>query len=268
LIDVLRGAFRIVAFCGAILLIIFILSFMNISFKMGVDDILMVNTIYLLFFVLMFFIFNKKVRAEFLKVFIRKEAINGVVIAALVTMFLEIIINMIRFIPYIFGHDVLGPGKGQYVPDDALTEFGVILYIGIITGFTEEFIFRFLGYSGLGIVLYKIVDLVVTKSIDKKTSRVSLMIATICENIHDKLFVQKSKKYLFYWLMIISFLFAMVHLPSVLSFPLYFIPGLFFGFLFLRYGFLAAWIAHALGNIYSPLALDISISILKMLGVE
>jgi hypothetical protein len=74
-------------------------------------------------------------------------------------------------------------------------------------------------------------------------------------------FIQKNKYYLTVWLLVITTWFAVGHGSDITNFHSYFIPGLFFGIFFLKYGFLSAWLSHATFNAFSGIAWSIIINI-------
>ncbi|HDR8221064.1 TPA: CPBP family intramembrane metalloprotease, partial [Bacillus cereus] len=68
-------------------------------------------------------------------------------------------------------------------------------------------------------------------------------------------------QYIWSWVILTNIGFALLHGPDISTFYLYFIPGVVDALLFLRLGFLSAWLAHGVFNLCSLTVLSIISSI-------
>ncbi|WP_240792569.1 CPBP family glutamic-type intramembrane protease [Bacillus thuringiensis] len=57
--------------------------------------------------------------------------------------------------------------------------------------------------------------------------------------------------YIWGWILVTNLIFALYHGPDITNFYAYFIPGIIDALLFLRLGFLSAWLAHGAFNLCS-----------------
>ncbi|MDH4620192.1 CPBP family glutamic-type intramembrane protease [Brevibacillus sp. AY1] len=166
----------------------------------------------------------------------------------LVATFCAFFINGIRFLPLLWGGEIVGVGSGQYVNDGTLSRLGELLMISILPTFSEELLVHYMPYGGLFLFLNMLLDDTVVGN--RRKYRMHQRI----EKFMDALFVRRDKRYLLTWLILISTGFSLMHEPTAESFPLYFIVGFIDGVFFLRYGFLAAWISHGVFNAFSGIA--------------
>lgn len=121
---------------------------------------------------------------------------------------------------------------------------------------SEEFLFRFLliVYLPYVFLYYTFVkDPFVPKSDNKKKVVATfLFLERHANKIYYHAFQSKNKKLIVFWVIVCSFIFAIAHGPNLYSFALYFVPGVLYSYLFIRYGLLASWICHGTSNILSP----------------
>ncbi|MCD2338201.1 CPBP family intramembrane glutamic endopeptidase [Bacillus cereus] len=120
-----------------------------------------------------------------------------------------------------------------------ITKAGFLFLVTVIGPFQEEIFFRYLLYAGIFLAL---ADLKV------KFSWV--------EKIYNQLFSHKNPLYIWGWILITNLGFALFHSPDISNFYAYFIPGIINALLFLRLGFLSAWLAHGVYNLSSMIILS------------
>lgn len=142
--------------------------------------------------------------------------------------------------PVLFGSTLfieLGKNQAQYNKNTVMSDVGYWFNTTMISPFVEEFLFRFLFFIGLYAVPLIIVE-------TKKPIQ--------------KLLDERQSLHIWIWILSISILFGFVHLgldfSQILSFPLYFVPGFLFSWLFIKRGFLYALIAHMAFNAFSPVS--------------
>ena len=163
----------------------------------------------------------------------------------LIAILMQIILTFIRFIPTFFGHDMIGIGSDQVTYTSDLTTTGFLFLVSIIGPFNEEIFFRYLLYAGIFLALA-----------DIKTKFLWL------EKVYHEVFIHKNPQYIWSWVILTNIGFALLHGPDISTFYLYFIPGVVDALLFLRLGFLSAWLAHGACNLCSITVLSIVSSIL------
>ncbi|CCW04860.1 MULTISPECIES: CPBP family glutamic-type intramembrane protease [Bacillus] len=139
---------------------------------------------------------------------------------------------------------MIGIGSGQVTYTSDLTTTGFLFLVSIIGPFNEEIFFRYLLYAGIFLVLA-----------DFKTKFLWL------EKVYHELFIHKNPQYIWSWVILTNIGFALLHGPDISTFYLYFIPGVVDALLFLRLGFLSAWLAHGTFNLCSLTVLSIISSI-------
>jgi hypothetical protein len=193
-------------------------------------------------------IVHTALRKDFFNRFIiNKENIHlALCLPIVVAIIMEFTLNIVRLIPFWLGHDVISPGSNQVTNLKGFTENGLIFSVSVISPFSEEFLFRYLPFGG---IFLGIVDM------EKRYKWI--------KRIHEELVINKNPKYIWFWIILTNIGFAMAHGPDLLSFPLYFIPGIVFSLFFFRYGFLSAWLAHGASNFFSGIAFDIIVNTLN-----
>lgn len=190
---------------------------------------------------------HTSLRKDFFKrfVFNKKNIHLAICIPILVAILMEFVLNIVQFIPSWFGYDVIKPGTNQVTTLKDFSELGLIFSVSVISPFSEEFICRYLLYGGLSLA---IVGLAKENMWIKK--------------LYHELFIIKNPRYIWSWVILTNIGFAMAHGPDILNFPLYFLPGVVFSIIFLRLGFLAAWISHGSSNFFSWIAHEIIVNTL------
>ncbi|QEL82475.1 CPBP family intramembrane metalloprotease (plasmid) [Bacillus sp. JAS24-2] len=165
----------------------------------------------------------------------------------LIGILIQFIVTSICFIPTVLGQDMIGIGSDQITYTSDLTKTGFLILVSVIGPFQEEFVFRYLFYAGIFLALanFKV--------------KFSLV-----EKIYNPLFIHKNPLYIWGWILVTNLGFALLHGPDVSNFHVYFIPGIIDALLFLRLGFLSAWLAHGAFNLCSMTVFSIvSIIFLK-----
>lgn len=192
-------------------------------------------------------IVHTTLRKDFFKQFVlnKKNIHLAICIPILVAILMEFVLNILQYIPFWLGHDVIKPGTNQVTALKDFTEIGLLFSVTVISPFSEEFFFRYLLYGGLSLVIVKMA----------KENK-------LIEKIYRELFINKNQIWIWSWIILTNIGFAMAHGPSLLSFPLYFISGIVFSIMFLRLGFLAAWISHGSANLFSWVAHEIIVNTL------
>ncbi|MGN5650928.1 CPBP family glutamic-type intramembrane protease [Bacillus sp. Brlt_9] len=158
---------------------------------------------------------------------------------------LVFIANVVRFIPYWLGGDqIIEVGTKQVTTIEEMTDAGLLIGVSILGPFTEEFLFRYLLYGGIFVLFFKGVS----------ESQVS-------QKIVDHLYINKTAKYIWSWILITNIVFALMHGPNLMNFWMYLIPGMVDAWFFITYGFLASWLSHSMFNLFSGITMQILIGL-------
>lgn len=236
-------------FMVSMLLFLLALNWLNVATGMGMEE-RHIEAFVLPFVTIVFFLFVfPKLRKELLTNFIDKKNLTfAICVPILTSIVLVYIINGLRLVPVFLGEDVVGVGSAQYIEEAKLNTIGSLLFHAILPTFSEEFIFRFMAFSGVFLLIQPFI------CEEDTTSNIQNSFQRKIKVFSDNLFVKKKNQYIFIWLFIVSVIFAQIHGPDITNFYIYFIPGAFFGYFFIRYGFLSAWIAHGTFNALSGIA--------------
>lgn len=189
-----------------------------------------------------------KLRNDFFQRFIlNKENFHqAVCYPILAAIGLTFLINLLRFIPYWMGKgELIGIGSNQVTAIPELTQSGYMVGAVIMGPFTEEFIFRYLLYGGVLLLLQS-----------------SIVHSKILQNFEYHLYINRTGKYVWSWILISNVIFAAFHGPNLLNFWIYLIPGMVAAWFFIKYGFLSSWISHSMFNLFSGMALQILLVLL------
>ncbi|KAA0781285.1 type II CAAX prenyl endopeptidase Rce1 family protein [Bacillus sp. BPN334] len=165
----------------------------------------------------------------------------------IIGILMQFIVTSIRFIPTLLGQDMIGIGSDQITYTSDLTKAGFLFLVSVIGPFQEEFFFRYLLYAGIFLALA-----------DFKAKFAWV------EKVYNELFTHKNPLYIWGWILVTNLGFALLHGPDITNFYAYFIPGIIDALLFIRLGFLSAWLAHGVFNLCSMTVFSIvSIIFLK-----
>ncbi|WP_409346939.1 CPBP family intramembrane glutamic endopeptidase [Paenibacillus sp. MBLB4367] len=254
---IINYLFKIVLFILLETSMIFVLLSVNVAFnlKLDVDNIFSLDIqpfLLTIYFLLLF----PDIRKHFFDQFLKNSHKYKVIIFSIIIGVTEnLLIDLSRFIPLMFGNEMIGVGKHQYTSDlNYFPESLDFLFLGLFPGFTEEFIFRFLPYTLLFIFLS---NLRLNKKIDvqefktNKDSKIQIQLRRIIDNIYMGFYIEKKFSYLLVWIILVSIMFSLAHGPDYKTFYLYFVGGVINSVLFLRWGFLAAMLSHAAFNTFS-----------------
>ncbi|PFP25920.1 hypothetical protein COJ96_19410 [Bacillus sp. AFS073361] len=254
-------------FLASILLMLTIM-FLNDRFNLGISDndidIFLGPSIMLIYF----WIVSPDLRKHFYIQFIRVKAFDRVVLLpVLLAILVLFLLYSYFYFPALFAKEPLSVGNAQYLGHQELTTAGEILLLGIIGPFSEEFLFRFflivyLPYLALHHTFIK-KPLETKKNVNKSISKPFIFLVNVANKVYYRVFEKKDKKLISSWVILVSCFFAFVHGPDLYSFPLYFLPGILFSFVYLKYGFLASWICHGTANTLSGIVNAIFISFLN-----
>ncbi|USP55942.1 hypothetical protein J2N67_006191 (plasmid) [Bacillus thuringiensis] len=199
-----------------------------------------VEALFLLTLLLALLITIPKLRKNFTGYFFLSDKMHLIIgLPILLAIGMQVTFNFARFIPTWMGGEMIGVGSGQFTSSEILSEMGERILVSVIVPFNEEFLFRYVPY---------VVILWGTNSAKEHSN--------VFNKLHINLFVEKNIKYVWGWILSTSFAFAMIHDPSALNFSFYFIPGIAYAFLFLRYGLFSAILAHSLYNLFSGIIFE------------
>ncbi|WP_227493943.1 CPBP family intramembrane glutamic endopeptidase [Bacillus cereus] len=240
---VLRGSTLVIVWVFMFALLIYGDRFLGFGLSRLNDGVMSLYLLTLLFALL---ITIPKLRRDFTDYFFlndKKYLIIGLPI--LVAIGMQVVFNFVRFIPTWMGGDMIGVGSGQFTTSETLSEMGERILVCVIVPFNEEFSFRYIPYAAL---------LWGANSAKEHSN--------VFNKLYLNLFVEKNTKYVWVWILSTSFVFAMIHEPSVLNFSFYFIPGVVYAWFFLRYGFFSALLAHSIFNLCSGIVLEMVMRVL------
>ncbi|MDA2780813.1 CPBP family intramembrane metalloprotease [Bacillus cereus group sp. Bc002] len=194
------------------------------------------------FQVLMFFmlliavlIMYKSVREYFCQHFVKirkKHLVMAIGISIFLGIGLQISFNFVANLINVLNPDLIKPGSNQYVSGKLSTEVELVI-VGLLGPFYEEVIFRLFAYVYFFSFLNKYKNTIVGVN-----------------RIYDGS-EEKENHFKIVWLIMSNILFAMYHGADITNFWVYFIPGVIYGRLFMKYGFFAAWIGHSAFNVTS-----------------
>lgn len=194
-----------------------------------------------------FFIFFPGLRQNFYNQFIKTNELHLLIALPILLSLIQLfLIYIYMYIPVLLNKSPISIGSNQYVTSENLTTFGEFFLTSIVGPFNEELIFRFL-------LLYY-VPFIILSSLSKERK----------QNNYIDYLIKKKKALISFWVILISGFFSLMHGPDLWSFMIYFPGGVICSLLFLRYGFLSAWIAHASFNAISPFMQYVVIKLLSL----
>lgn len=173
-------------------------------------------------------------RKNFLqRLIVIENAKRAIIYGLLAGFLLQVFVETTRYIPLLFDRDFVNIGNEQFsAEDNKIAPMAAFLLVGLIGPFNEEFIFRYL--------LFELIVISMRKFIPNSGF-----------SIYSR-FSGKYKYVLWTLIILISVAFALMHGPNITNFYVYFIPGLVFTYLYVRYGFLAGYLAHVAFNVVGP----------------
>lgn len=160
----------------------------------------------------------------------RSDSIALVIIPILVAALKRVLNNILQVIPTLFGGNVIGVAKGQ-LDISTYTQIDKIVVAAIVGPFLEEFIFRIVFFTFIAYI---------AGYIDYRFGKKLL----------NRIFNFRS---IFCWILIIvnGTIFSLIHLPNMSNFHLYFIGGVVYSIIYIKYGFYASWLCHGFYNYFS-----------------
>lgn len=230
--------------------ILLIIIMLNSKLKLGLSNIEMDVFIFPFLLILNFFIVVPSLRKSFYKQFIKvKEWHLLIALPVLISIIALFVVYIYMYLPIFFNNHSVSIGSDQYVASVSLSSLGQFVLMGILGPFTEEVIFRYLLLYLLPYIF--LLFLYNERAIIKRIVPKSVFLYG--KNIYHNMSNTHSKVIITIWIIFISTLFSLGHGPDLWSFPVYFLGGFIYGFLFIKYGFLSAWVAHGAFNVLSPI---------------
>lgn len=230
-------------------LILFLVIFLNIKLHLGfskTDMILFITPFLTLFNI---FIMYPSLRNSFFKQFIKTKEMHLLIALPILLSIIELfLVYIYMHIPIFFNKNPVSIGSNQYVTSESLTVLGDFIMTSVFVPFNEEVIFRFLLLYYFPLFIFQSL-LKIRKILNRILPSLILVFG---KKIYEEIFIKKNRVIIFAWVTLTSSLFSIVHGPDLWSFLIYFPGGVICSYLFLRYGFLSAWIAHASFNTLSP----------------
>ena len=160
-------------------------------------------------------------------------------------------ISISQNMPKVFGYPTIPVGAGQMTTDLGVLTVPEFVFKALFPAFNEEFLFRFLPYTFLFIFLTTSLSLASQSrriKIINWGERIQALFGSLGKRVIRRFIVAFYEQRVVYlqwmWITGISILFALMHEPSLINFHFYFLPGALFTWLFLRYGFASAFLAH------------------------
>lgn len=240
----------------------------NEYFHLGItdDDVDIFLSPFLTF--LFFWIASKELRKSFYGQFIKVKAFDRVILLPILLAIIELALAYLYvYFPVFSGNEPISLGASQYRTHTELTTAGEFLLLGVIGPFSEEFLFRFLLLFFLPQMMLSVFfpkeAFVSKKNENKKLPKPYIVLSNLANRLHYRAYELKDKRIISAWVILVSFLFSMVHGPDMYSFAIYFLPGILYSFVYLKYGFLASWICHGASNSMSNMMNSIFISFLN-----
>ncbi|AJI09106.1 CPBP family intramembrane glutamic endopeptidase [Bacillus cereus] len=178
----------------------------------------------------------KSVRDYFSQHFvkIRKMRLVKVIgISIILGIGLQFLISFVANGINVFNPNLIKPGSNQYVSDGNLSTEGELVIAGLLGPFNEEVIYRLFMY----VYFFSLLNACKNKFV-------------AFNKFYDGS-EEKERYFKILWLIMSNVIFTMIHGADITNFWIYFIPGIIYGALFMKYGFLAAWIGHSAFNVSS-----------------
>lgn len=188
---------------------------------------------------------------DFLKdnLFREESILKGIGIGTISGLGIMFITYLYRIIPVFIGKRVIAIGSNQAVSTYKDFSFESLLVTSITPAILEEFVFRVGGFT-ICAVIFRFIFQQIRK--DKKS-----LIEINVLNLRSR--------YGLMALIFTSLIFAIMHGPSILSLPIYLLPGLLFGFLYCKYGLGVSIVSHCMSNYLSSLILTLVVFLINLL---
>ncbi|PHG19476.1 CPBP family intramembrane metalloprotease [Bacillus wiedmannii] len=178
----------------------------------------------------------KPARDCFLRHFVKvrkKHLVIAIGISIVLGIGLQIFISFVANGINVFNPNLIKPGSNQYVSAGNLSAEGEVIIAGLLGPFNEEVIYRLFMY----VYFFSLLNACKNKFV-------------AFNKFYDGS-EEKERYFKILWLIMANIIFTMIHGVDITNFWVYFIPGIIYGAIFIKYGILAAWIGHSAFNVTS-----------------
>lgn len=203
-----------------------VLGFIKIDSKVLYDEVLCG-----LFMFLIIQVMNPKLNKCIVnELSFRSDSVVVIIIPILVAAAKRVLNNVLQVIPILFRGNIIGVARGQ-LDISTYSRIDKIFVATIVGPFLEEFLFRRVFFTSIAYIV---------GYIDNRLGK----------NFVKKIFNFKS---IICWILIVinSSIFSLIHLPDASNFHLYFIGGVVYSIIYIKYGFYASWLCHGFYNYFS-----------------
>ncbi|WP_410592172.1 type II CAAX prenyl endopeptidase Rce1 family protein [Bacillus sp. SIMBA_074] len=248
-VEILKGLLIVSLYTISTVLAFLLMRQVDIALGLGLSGPVGIGHLGLIVGFLVALIFFRGFRSSFSKHFIREKKMFFVIgIPVLLGIIMQLTLSFIKIFVLWLGFDI-PVGSGQYVSDGRLTAAGEWILVYLTGPFLEEAIYRYGLYMGL-LGLFELLELIKDKS-------------SLIRKVYDGSEIKK-RIWICLWLLGSSVFFSVGHGVNMMNIWFYLIPGVLYGVLFLRYGFLASWISHSMFNFVSK---DVYRLLLRVFGM-
>lgn len=222
--------------------------FLNKKWKLGLTDSDIQRTLGTFIFLSLFIVITLPIFIPMIKrEFVRSHSAKVILVPIFLTIIVDYLIELSRYIPIFWGRDFVRVAEGQVInelPQFSITSF---IFMAFFPAVLEEFVYRFLPFGGMKAIL----EVVIAKDYKQSNLENTSYLYRISSFIYDVIFIRKNKLILGILIILTSTLFSLLHIPDITNFYAYFISGVLFCFYYLKYGYLGAIVGHAMSN-YLP----------------
>ncbi|PFY98359.1 CPBP family intramembrane glutamic endopeptidase [Bacillus wiedmannii] len=248
-VEILKGLLIVSLYTISTILAFLLMRQVDIALGLGLSGPVGIGHLGLIIGFLVALIFFRGFRSSFSKHFIREKKLFFVIgISVLLGIIMQLTLSFIKIFVLWLGFDI-PVGSGQYISDGRLTAAGEGFLVYLIGPFLEEAYYRYGLFMGL-LGLFVLLDFLKGKS-------------SLINKIYDGS-ERKKRIWICLWVLGSSVYFAVYHGVNMMNIWFYLIPGVIYGVLFLKYGFLASWISHSMFNIVSK---DVYRMLLRVFGM-
>lgn len=183
------------------------------------------------------------------------------VILLVVGVVSEFVIEFSRYIPMFLGtmENIIPIGSLQGRIPSVSYGFIQVTIFAFLAALFEEILFRYAALTGIPIFINSINNVIEKGYKYKPKIKVNILLYRAIPKINRFLVWLDTKTGKTILVIVFSSLFSLLHGPTILSFHIYFIPGVIFSVIYLRYGLLLATLYHMFNNLFtSDLAWNLS----------
>lgn len=214
-------------------------------------------------------------RKEYKSQLTRSDSVNVILIPLVTAILLGYVIEISRGILILFGKEYIQVSSGQPTYNFGVFTVESFIFEALLPAFIEEFIFMFLSYSGVKIIINKVVyaleDNIINFRQKKQTYIKKRLI--IFENFilkgmkgfYTSFYMKNNKAITIIWVFVTATIFSFAHMSSTTSFYMYFVSGAVYSIIFFKYGLLGGITAHAFHNYFAVVTHELAITTLKYL---